>query len=304
MSKAPVILFVYNRPEHTRRTLTSLKQNKSSEETVLYIFADGPSRPADQDLQEKIRQTREVIREEKWCAVVHISESTVNKGLSASIVTGVNEVIAKHGRAIILEDDHVTSPYFLQFMNDALELYKERTEVACISAYIYPVKGRLPETFFLKGADCWGWATWADRWKLYEPDGAKLLKELTDKGLRSAFDFDNSYPYTAMLEDQIAGKNDSWAIRWYAAAFLQNRYCLYPGLSLVRNIGTDGSGIHSGISESHHGEMAPAPVKVELLSPIADHAQAREVVKKYFRSLGKLPFQQRTKQWLKKLLNR
>ncbi|MCD6067577.1 MAG: glycosyltransferase family 2 protein [Bacteroidetes bacterium] len=285
---APIILFVYNRPEHTLRTLESLEANSLSADSDLYIFADGPKRPEDKDLCEQIRRTREVIHSKKWCRNVHVTESTVNKGLSVSVVEGVSAVIGKQGTAIVLEDDHVTSPYFLQFMNDALLAYRDEQEVACISGYIYPVKGKLPETFFLKGADCWGWATWKDRWDLYRSDGQQLLEELEKKELNPAFDFDNTYPYTQMLRDQIAGKNDSWAIRWYAAAFLAGKYCLYPGVSLVKNIGTDGSGIHSGFSDRHDVQLSQKKIRVEKI-PVKEDRNAKESVKKYFTTLGAKP---------------
>jgi hypothetical protein len=303
MQSAPIVLFVYNRPSHTRRTLETLANNEGSKNATLYIFADGPKRN-DPDLLEKIRQTRAVICEKQWCGQVHIQESESNKGLSRSVIEGVTQVVNEHGSVIVLEDDMETAPYFLDYVNDALICYKDDPKVACIAGYIYPVQGRLPETFFLKGADCWGWATWKEKWQLFEPDGKKLLAQLEERSLTAAFDFDHTYPYTSMLQDQIAGKNDSWAVRWYAAAFLADTYCLYPGVSLVQNIGNDGSGTHAEASDRYKSDLANERIRVVSI-PVQDHIGARELVKAYFRSItGKPGFTKRMKALLKRIVKK
>ena len=149
----------------------------------------------------------------------------------------------------MLEDDLLTSPYFLDFMNEGLSIYEEDEKVISIHGYVYPISEKLPETFFLRGADCWGWATWKRGWDLFEPDGGLLLNKLEESKQTEEFDFNRSYPYTQMLKDQINGKTNSWAVRWYASAFLQNKYTLYPGKSLVSNIGGDGSGTNTGLNQ-------------------------------------------------------
>ncbi|MGB4775168.1 MAG: glycosyltransferase family 2 protein, partial [Daejeonella sp.] len=175
----------------------------------------------------------------------------------------VTEIVNKYERIIVLEDDLVTSPYFLQYMNDGLNVYKDCEEVISIHGYIYPVSVELPETFFIKGADCWGWATWKRGWDLFEPNGEKLLNEIIKRGLTYQFDFNGSYPYTQMLKDQIAGLNNSWAIRWNASAFLKNKLTLYPGKSLVQNIGNDGTGTHSGTSNTFNINLYSSSIIVD-----------------------------------------
>jgi len=242
MELAPVILFAFNRPEHTRKTLTALKRNHLSGQSKLFIYIDGPK---SQEQAEKVEEVKKVAAEESWCGEVKIVESKTNKGLYASVIAGVTEIVNRYGKVIVLEDDLITDSFFLKFMNDALEKYEKDAKVISMTAYIYPVKGLAP-LFFLKGADCWGWATWKRGWDLLETDGKKLLKQLEEKKLTAEFDFNNSYPYSQMLRDRIEGKNNSWAILWYASAFLANKLTLYPGSSLVQNIGIDGSGMHSG----------------------------------------------------------
>ena len=248
---SPIILFVYNRLWHTQQTIAALSKNALSAKSKLIIFSDGWKNDKD---KMQVETVRKFIRQVDAFQEVVIHESNVNKGLAQSVISGVSTVLEQHDRAIILEDDMITSPSFLIYMNSALDMYKDEDDVISIHAYVYPVRAQLPETFFLRGADCWGWATWKRGWNLFEADGHKLLKELEGKNLGYEFDFNGSYPFKRMLEKQISGANNSWAIRWYATAFLKGKLTLYPGRSLVQNIGNDTSGTHSWDSErfNHH----------------------------------------------------
>jgi len=161
----------------------------------------------------------------------------------------------------VLEDDLVTSPYFLQYMNDALNLYENDNRVISIHGYCYPIDG-LPETFFLKGADCWGWATWKRGWSLFEQDGSRLISELERRKLVERFDCFGAYDFSGMLKGQIEGRNDSWAIRWYASALLQGKLTLYPGKSLVHNTGNDASGRHCAAIDAFDAALSLSPVQV------------------------------------------
>jgi hypothetical protein len=220
-------------------TIEALSKNELSSETTVYIFSDAPKNP---EQTENVMQVRDYLGKINCFKSMEIRQREKNFGLAKSVITGVTEIIKKHGKVIVLEDDMVTSKYFLTYMNNALDLYENEADVACIHGYVYPVKSRLPDTFFLKGADCWGWATWKRGWDIFEEDGKKLLDEIRQNKLEKQFNFNDSYPYTAMLEGQVNGEINSWAIRWYASAFVNNKLTLYPGHSLVKNIGNDGSG--------------------------------------------------------------
>jgi len=284
MPLAPIVLFAYNRPEHTRWTLEALQKNELADESDLYFFSDGAK---NETAKQQIVQVRNYIRSVTGFRKVEIIERSENWGLARSIISGVTEIVNKYGKIIVLEDDLVASPFFLKYMNEALDLYEREDNVISIHGYIYPVKEKLPETFFLRGADCWGWATWKRGWEIFEPDGNKLLMELKDKKLTKEFDFDGSYPYVKMLEDQIADKNNSWAIRWYASAFLANKLTLYPGESLVHNSGFDGSGTHSGIGGNVNRDGHFEDVKINVNKTIIkEDLSARSAVIKYFKSNG------------------
>lgn len=240
---APIVLFCYNRLNHLKKTVNSLKKNKLSEFSELIIYSDGPKNDDDEI---KIKTLRKYLRKIKGFKQIKIIEQTRNQGLSKNIIDGLNEIFSKYSSAIILEDDLILSSNFLEYMNDALQLYKNNRKIISIHAYSYPIKFQKkdPDYFFLKGADCWGWGAWSRSWKLFNKNGQLLKKKLVKKKLVKQFNFNNSFNYMKMLEDQIGGKNNSWAIRWYASAFLKNKLTLYPKNSFVKNIGVDGSGTH------------------------------------------------------------
>jgi len=279
MSPAPIALFAYNRPAHLGRTLEALRKNELAAQTDLHIFSDGPKSDTDAPLVEAVRAS---LRDVPGFKSVTVVPRPANVGLANSIIQGVTEVCDRSGRVIVLEDDMVTSPWFLRYMNDGLTAYESDPEVISIHGYIYPVPGTLPETFLLRGADCWGWATWARSWQLFNADGAALLAQLEQRELTHAFDFDGAYGYTEMLRGQIAGQNNSWAIRWHASAFLADKLTLYPGRSLVQNIGLDSSGTHCGSSEEFTTLLASQPVTIRR-QRLKENTSARRQIADHLR---------------------
>ncbi len=237
---APIALFCYNRPIHTQKVIDSLAKNKFIENTEIYVFCDGP-KTNDFENNLLIKKVSEIVSNINFCKKLHVIKQEKNLGLANSIISGVSKVLNSHNEIIVLEDDIVTSPVFLEYMNSSLAQLKNNEKVISIHGYSFPVAA-INDAYFLRGADCWGWATWKRGWDLFEADGNKLLQAITKNNMSHTFDFEGSYPYTEMLHNQVEGKVNSWAIRWYASAFLQNKLTLYPGKSLVQNIGTDGSG--------------------------------------------------------------
>ncbi|WP_430446967.1 MAG: sugar transferase [Pseudomonas piscis] len=278
---APVIIFVYDRLEHTRQTINALKLNTLAHETDLFIYSDAAKSPENEQAVSDIRSYLPSISGFRSVSIIH---RNINFGLAKSIITGVSETLQKHDRVIVLEDDLVTSPYFLSYMNDGLEMYQSHPEVASIHGYIYPIEHHdLPDYFFLKGADCWGWATWSRAWKNFEADGQTLLEQIQKASDKDDFDFSGSYKYTKMLQDQVAGRNNSWAIRWYASAFLLGMVTLYPSRSFVHNIGNDGSGTHSEITDHFDANISMTYPSLSLIKT-EDHTLARARIIKYFNS--------------------
>ncbi|MBK7855226.1 MAG: glycosyltransferase family 2 protein [Bacteroidetes bacterium] len=302
MELAPIALFVYNRPEHTRLTLEALSQNIFANESKLIVYCDGAKPNANKGMIESIKLAREIVKSKKWCKEVNIIEREQNFGLYKSITNGVSEILSNNNSVIVLEDDHVTGKGFVSFMNDALDKYKNAAEVACISGYIYPVKDTLPDTFFIKGADCWGWATWSRAWQIFNADAKQLLNEINISGCASDFNFFNTYPYTKMLEDKIEGRNNSWAILWYASAFLHNMLTLYPGKSLVQNIGNDGTGVHCTPTNMYDVKLSDDKLILQTI-PFKENVSAKKVMAEYFKTLyPKRSIKYRIKTRIKKII--
>lgn len=254
---APIALFTYNRPWHTKQTVDALLKNTKASDSDLIIFSDGAK---DDVFQVKVDEVRKYLKTIEGFKSIRIIDRLGNLGLAKSIISGVTEVVNEYGRVIVLEDDLVTSPYFLKYMNDALNLYENDDRVISIHGYNYPIEVSLPEAFFVKGADCLGWATWKQSWNLFEDDGSKLLSQLEQMDMLERFDLFGGYDYSGMLRGQIAGKNQSWAVRWYASALLNDKLTLYPGKTLVQHIGSDGTGTHCG--DVGGGELFDAPVSM------------------------------------------
>jgi hypothetical protein len=276
---APVAVFAFRRVDHLRRMLASLLRNPEATATDLFIFCDAAKRPEHAADVAAVRAHVESLEGFRSITRIYRSE---NFGLARSIIEGVTQILNSWGRVIVVEDDLVLSPHFLRFMNEGLVRYEKDARVASIHGYSYPTKAPLPETFFLQGADCWGWATWSRAWKEFEPDGTRLLKALRERGLTKQFDLDGAYPFTWMLEQQTTGVNDSWAIRWHASCYLKNLLTLYPGRTLVSNIGTDSTGTHCETTAAFGGDLAVTPVE---LAPIAVEScsTARDAFAKFLR---------------------
>jgi hypothetical protein len=278
---SPIVLMAYKRPRHLRQVIESLSKNPEANSSKLIVYSDGAKSDADLPAVHEVRQ---YLKSVQGFAEIEIHESPVNKGLAASVMGGVSETLKIYETCIVLEDDLVVAPRFLSYMNRFLGEYKNQEEVISIHGYCYPISN-LPELFFIKGADCWGWATWRRGWQHFTADGQKLLNELERKSITREFDFDGTYPYTQMLRDQIAGKNNSWAIRWLASAYLAEKLTLYPGQSLVENIGMDGSGENCGTGEGFSVELKTVDFGA-FRPPLQQSEQARDLFKQYFRSLS------------------
>ncbi|OAI13051.1 glycosyl transferase [Methylomonas koyamae] len=280
MALSPVVVFAYNRPWHIRQTIDSLRENILASESEVFIYSDAASTEAE---LAKVAEVRAYIKTlGRGFKKITVIERDINFGLAESIIEGVTTVLGMYDKIIVLEDDMVTSPYFLTYMNEGLDRFSSSDDVICIHGYLYPVREVLPETFFLLGADCWGWATWQRGWSLFNPDGKALFDELERRALTYLFDFNNSYPYTKMLRRQLVGENNSWAIRWYASAFLAGKLTLYPGRSLVNNIGNDSSGRHCGSSSNLDVRLSDVPIKFSDVE-IVQSVEARLAFERFFR---------------------
>ena len=244
MTYAPIALFTYNRADHTRQAVESLLRNAEAKDTDLFIFSDGPK---NEKAAEGVKANREFIRTITGFKSITIIEREKNWGLSKNLIEGITKINNEFGRVIVVEDDLVVSPFFLRYMNDGLERYEHDERVASISAFLNPVDGDIPNTFFLRYFACWGWATWKRAWDLLNTDSRDLLKKLRWK--KNDFNIGGTGPFYGILYCDKVGLNDSWAVRFYASCFLAGKLHLFPNQTMAIQTGMDGSGTHSKAGE-------------------------------------------------------
>lgn len=244
MDYAPIAYFAFNRPVHAKRSLAALAACHGAQATDIHIFVDGTRTPEDEP---QVARVIDIVNNVAGFANVDIRVAASNLGLYRSITEGVTSVVSRAGRVIVVEDDLLVSAHFLSYMNDALNTYQNNPEVGCIHAYVPEIDG-LPEYFFLRGADCWGWATWRDRWELFDADAKRLLRTLVESGQLGEFCLSHGSDALLHLVRRKHGRNASWGALWHASLFLAERLTLHPCRSFAQNIGNDGSGTHTGCS--------------------------------------------------------
>jgi hypothetical protein len=251
MNLSPIILFVYNRPWHTEQTLEALKKNELADKSELFIFSDGPK----VDNDENVRKVREHIKAVDGFRSVTIIEREKNLGLANSVIAGVTEIVNKFGKVIVLEDDLITSKYFLKFMNEALSVYKNRNDIFSVTGYNYPssiftIPFYYKKSVFLNYRPMpWGWGTWREKWEKVDWDVNDYNIFKKDKPAQKLFNRGGE-DLTNMLSAQIEGRIDSWYIRWCFAHFKNGRFSVSPVKSYVDNIGFDDTGVHCGKNDS------------------------------------------------------
>ncbi len=268
MVYSPLALFVYNRPDHVRQTVEALAANTLAGRTALHVFSDAPRNTA---AKLAVEEVRSYIRTVTGFQSVEIIERETNLGLARSIIEGVTDLCEKYGRVIVVEDDLVTSPYFLSYMNDALTRYEYEGRVMQIVGYMFPINLTLEEdALFLPVTSSWGWGTWKRAWQHFDASGAGYQNLVNDQNLRRAFDLNGKHEFFKMLASQLRGEADSWAIRWYLSVFLMKGLVLYPRKPLVENVGFDGSGVNCVVSRIDATEIDPhfcvatMPKRIEL----------------------------------------
>ncbi|MDP4201295.1 MAG: glycosyltransferase [Bacteroidota bacterium] len=244
---APIVLFVYNRPQHTQNTINALINNKLSQESILYIFADGPKENAAQDQIKNIEKVRQIINSIRGFKQVVVYEEKINKGLANSVIEGVSKIIEQHEKVIVLEDDLVTSPAFLSYMNHALSYYKDYPSVFSISAD-RPQNIVIPsdypfDVFVSLRAFSYGWGTWKEKWNKINWNYNAIPDIFQNSAIKQAFNRGGE-DLSRMLQEQQQGRIDSWAIRFVLSHFIHHSISIMPCKSYINNIGHDGSGTH------------------------------------------------------------
>lgn len=277
---APVALFVYGRPEHTRRTLNALVSNRLAPETDLIVYADGPRSRGD---EVRVREVEKVVQNVQGFRSVNVIQRSENFGLARNIIEGVSEVCQNYGRVVVLEDDIVTGRYFLSFMNSLLDHYEDEKRVWHVSGWNYPINSEgLGSYFFWRAMNCWGWATWADRWRHFERNPGRIVGTW-DRAMIRRFNLDGAHDFWAQITANSQGLIRTWAIFWYATIFEREGLCVNPRLSYTKNIGLDGSGEHCGKTMTMSQSMAKS-MDTESFGPeLVENEVALQRIRRFYR---------------------
>ncbi len=277
-----IALFAYRRPVHLHRALSAICPQAKKNNLPVYIILDGPRGLDDRDdvgtclsIAERFSCSQGVVIVRREC----------NRGLFSSLTNGISKILESHEGIIVLEDDILVSGYFVEYMLAGLELYASDEKVASVQAYVPNVSAALPETFFLRGADCWGWGTWRDRWQFFRSDAKAMAREIRQRGLVNRFNLGGSVDNLGLLDARASGSNNSWAICWHASCYLKGLYSLYPGHSLVQNIGLDATGEHCVPASEFEVELSNIQIKVNKIEVVEDPVAVR-LYADHFRKKG------------------
>ena len=280
MNLAPIILFTYNRLSHTKQTIDALKKNELAKNSELFIYSDGGK---DEDSWNKVGEIRQYLESVVGFKNITIIKRDVNIGLAQNIIDGVTKIINQYGKIIVLEDDIVTSPYFLNFMNDSLNFYEKTSKVWHISGWNYPISDEnLDDVFLYRTMNCWGWATWKDRWNNYEKNPQKLLSSFSEKNIYE-FNLDNATNFWEQVEKNHTKQMNTWAIFWYTTIFKNQGLCLNPTQSFVENIGFDGTGTNTGPRDNYSSNLSRQNYKIKFENNLIENKTATDRIKLFFR---------------------
>ncbi len=263
----PIVLFVYNRPWHTKKTIEALKNNELAGESDLFIFADNT---VDDKNKESVDSVRRYVKTIDGFKTVNIVERETNFGLAKNVISGVTEVINRYNKVIVLEDDIVCSRIYLSYMNKLLSYYKYNEKIYSVTGYTFPIEIPVKykyDVYFSSRASSWGWGTWKDRWQIVDWDVEDYDSFLINPEHIKSFNTGGD-DLTKMLKQQMNGKIDSWSIIWSYSHFKNNSYCVYPTKSRLRNIGADRSGIHTDKTKKFDVEIYEEDTELNLTDNI------------------------------------
>lgn len=277
---APIVLFVYNRPDHTKQTIEALQKNELASDSELFIYSD----EAKNEIARKgVNEVRSYLDQITGFKKITVIKRDKNWGLADSIIDGVTKIVNEYGKIIVLEDDLVTSPFFLKFMNESLEFYKNEKKVWHISGWTYPIQTTdMDDTFLWRTMNCWGWATWTDRWQHYEKNIDKAINEFSKYDIKR-FNLDDVQNFWIQVILNKKGEINTWAIFWYITIFKKDGLCLNPSQTFVENIGHDGSGVHCEESCIFSSSLSMND-KVSFTKKIEVNSIAVERIQKFYQS--------------------
>jgi len=285
MNLAPILLFVYNRAEHTKQTIEALLKNEFAEDSELFIFADGPKPDASESVLQQIAEVRNYIHTIQGFKKIEIFERKTNAGIDVSEREGVSSVLKKYDRCIVFEDDLITHPFCLRFINECLEKYKSDHRISMVGAYnvnmVVPINYR-KDVFLMHRCCSYCWGMWRDRWVGADWTLSGVQDMLSNPLERDRFDR-GGHDMSRMLEQQLKEGYLTWDISWDYIMYQKDAYVLRPVKSLVYNIGFDGTGVHCGNMDAK-SMIAPFPTSRNYNIKLPAIVKVNSRMELYFRN--------------------
>ncbi len=291
---APVVIFVYNRLQYLKKTINNLKKNELAKDTRIFIFSDAGINYFDKIHVSKVRNYLKNIDGFKKIKIYHRKK---NFGLAKNIISGVTQVFKKENKLIVIEDDILTSKNFLRYMNESLKKYENKKKVWHISGWSYNINLKIENSaYFTRVMNCWGWATWKNRWKNFRKDPEKFLRKWDEKKIKS-FNIDNSYNFFSQIIRNKKKIINTWGIFWYASIFDKNKLCLNPKNSLTQNIGFGENSTNTyTISKIFESRLKKSKFdKTKLPNKLKENTIVFDTIKKEFEKNKKKSFLRKIK---------
>jgi len=299
LALSPIVLFVYNRPWHTQQTIDALQKNELAKESELFIYSDAPK---NETAKEAVAEVRALIKTVTGFKKVTVIEREKNWGLADSIIGGVTNIINQYGKIIVLEDDLVTSPYFLNFMNDALKFYENKESVYSITGFSFssefmqfPIDFTADVYLNIRPMS-WSWATWKNEWDGVDWEVNDFIDFIASKEEVRQFNKGGT-DLTDMLKMQMNGQLDSWYVRWSYNAFKKGKMTIYPKISLVNNVGHDNTGVHCGVD--HKSMYSHSELNLNNNIKMEENIVLNKTVVSSFNKAFDVPVLTRVKQFIK-----
>ncbi|ASY22052.1 glycosyltransferase [Candidatus Planktophila versatilis] len=296
--RPPIAVFGFIRHEELSNCLSSLENNEGASEFPVYIFIDGPRTESD---LEPLKKSCAVASGVWGFKSVEVKFNNRNLGLSNSIRAGLDSIFKLHDSVIVIEDDLVLHSKFLDFMVIGLEKYSSEKLVASVQGFSL-INQTSDQSYFIQGADCWGWATWRDRWESICWDSDALITQIKKSGKTKAFNFENTYNFMRLLELNSRKEIDSWAILWQASMFLQGKMSLYPPFNLVLNEGFGNGATHSELVPQNLPMLSTRNSWTYPTKVMMDAGNYEKVVNAYSGFIPKRHLLRRIKRWFQRII--
>lgn len=263
--RAPVALFIFNRPERTQLVFDAIR---AARPMTLAVIADGPRSGVPDDAA-ACMAARSVIDGVDWACDVRVLASPANMGLRARVESGMSWIFSQFEEAIILEDDCVPDGTFFRFCDDMLDRYRDDTRVLSVSgsSFQFGAQRGVGSYYFSRHGHVWGWATWRRAWALHDPSMGEWPSARREGWLSVQFSAAVAQQYWEHIFEAAYRTGHTWDYPWCFTCRRHGGLHVIPNVNLVSNYGFDDSATHTQQSNSIFAFLPTSPMQFPLVHP-------------------------------------